>query len=149
MNAHVIHDHLLGCIDCQAIDAHVATIEQGILECQTRILALERELAEAKRKRDELDAAFGEAREDARHAIERWQAITKDRDRTDMALTVMTRNRDAIAEDRDEAHAAIRLLGQAMAMYDNGGFVGDNIDRWFNQFIFHAPVIRRAMGEGK
>ena len=105
-----------------------AELSQGILACQTRMLALERELAEAKERSRQLLATNALCVEDG----ERWEQ---------RAL--------AAEQDRDETHAAIRLLGQAMAMYDNGGFVGDNIDRWFNQFIFHAPVIRRAMGEGK
>lgn len=53
----------------------------------------------------------------------------------------------ALTRERTEDQAAIQLLNQAIKMYDNGGFVGDNIDRWFNQFVFHRAAIARASQE--
>ena len=41
---------------------------------------LEGRLEEAEKQRDEWDTAFGEARGEARHAIEPWQSIRKEHD---------------------------------------------------------------------
>ena len=73
---------------------------------------------------------------------------------TGLAVSLCLNCADAYAHQQVEAHQAVvrelaQLLTNACTMRQNGGFVGDNIDRWLTNvnILLAHPLIQQAREE--